>query len=569
MAVARRVYLYAIAVSALGMLVVGLAGLFEVSIEAIVEGAAGPLTTVGGDLRNRVSYSGSLTVIGLVAWLIHWWLADFPVRRGSDVERRSAIRKLFLYGVLLVGGLALGLAGRELLVDLLELALGRVTRSNVVAGVVLQPLSVVVVVGGFWLYYTRVASLDRQALPEQGAGATLRRWYVYGLSFFGLLLLLFGATGLLETLWELLFPPLGSASAVGDGLATTVTDRIGSIGAGLVIWYLSWTWSTAWFTRQDGSDLESHSVLRKVYLYLVLAVVVAWTVWNVGQILYQLLEALLIPERLSSAGWAAVARDLGSAVAAALVFGIAWLYHAHIVHREAALAGERRRQATIRWIYGYLVALLGVVMFAFGLAGTGSTLVDLLVQPDAVRPTHWWEGQISLFATLIVVGLPIWLAYWGPLQRESSDALARRSLARRIYLFLTFGLAVLTLLGSGAFTLYQVIRLALGERWTAGQTSELIGAAGYAVVAALLLAYHLRVFRRDARDGEAAPALGEALGLVLVRSDSEARLEEFRRALKAQPMAGVEVQLLEVDAETAERIVAQVRNTGQAPEGRP
>ncbi len=89
------------------------------------------------------------------------------------------------------------------------------------------------------------------------------------------------------------------------------------------------------------------------------------------------------------------------------------------------------------------------------------------------------------------------------------------------------------------------------------------------MVAALLLAYHVRVFRRDARDGEAAPALGEALGLVLVRSDSEARLEEFRRALKAQPMAGVEVQLLEVDAETAERIVAQVRNTGQAPEGRP
>src|SRR5205807_10066727 len=100
----------------------------------------------------------------------------------------------------------------------------------------------------------------------------------------------------------------------------------------------------------------------------------------------------------------------------------------------------------------------------------------------------------------------LWLAYWLRLQREALEALARDALVRRIYLFLVFGLAVLALLCSGAFALYQLIRLTPGDTWTAGATSELITAASAAAVAALFLAYHLRVFRAGAPPA-AAPTL--------------------------------------------------------------
>src|SRR4051812_19838730 len=105
MAVTRRVYLYGIALVALGMLVAGLVGLLQIVLEAMVRAGQPAVAGAGDDpIRNRVSFASTLTAIGLVAWLIHWGLADRPVRQGgaaSVSERASAIRKLFLYLVLL------------------------------------------------------------------------------------------------------------------------------------------------------------------------------------------------------------------------------------------------------------------------------------------------------------------------------------------------------------------------------------------------------------------------------------------------------------------------------------
>ena len=560
---ARRVYLYAIALSALGMLVTGLAGLLQVCLEAVAAVGAAAVTVGADDLRGRVSFSGALAAVGVIAWAVHWGLAERPVRRGDEAERRSGIRKLFLYLVLFVGGLILTLSGRSVLEDLLRLAFGRSTASGLTAGDVLEPLSLLLVSGAFWQYYAGVARTDRRIVPEVGDAATLRRWYVYGLSFFGLLLLLFSATDLLQTLWERLAEPTGAGTVGQTWLATAVAEQVSSVGSGLALWYLAWSHSSAWFASADEPDPESRSVLRKVYLYVVLLIAVAWAVWNLGQILYWLLRAALVPEGASTAA------DLGAALAPVLVFGLAWLYHARVVRHEAAVAGELSRQTTIRWTYGHLVALVGAVTLASGLTGTLATVLDLLVQPGAVRPSYWWEDRLSLFATLIVVGLPIWLLSWGRLQREAAEPTARQSPVRRIYLFLALGVSVLTLLGSGAFTLYQLIRLALGERWTAGQTSELLGAGSLAAVAGVFLAYHLRVSRRDAAQATDAsveiPAPAPAVALLRVRASSPELLEQFHRRTVSQAPAGVEVELLDLDGAAADRLAEQARSPAMEP----
>jgi hypothetical protein len=82
--IARRVYLYAIAFVAVGVLLTGLAGLLQVALQALVEVLGPPIAAVGRrDLRGDVSFSGALTATGLLVWLIHWWLADRAVRRES------------------------------------------------------------------------------------------------------------------------------------------------------------------------------------------------------------------------------------------------------------------------------------------------------------------------------------------------------------------------------------------------------------------------------------------------------------------------------------------------------
>jgi hypothetical protein len=583
MATTRRVYLYGIALVALGMLAAGLVSFVELLLEALVTATGGLPAALGPDqLRGRVSYATAMSAIGLVAWLVHWTLANRAVGRGGDaasVERRSAIRKLFLYLVLFIGGLLLTFALSDLVRDLLRALFGRLTATDLLTGSVTHAVAVLVVVGVFWVYYARVAGADRAAAPEAGAGATLRRWYVYALSFVALLLLLFGAAGALQDLWSGLVVAPGAAEAGGAWLGMALAARLGAVVAGLPGWYLAWTWSVAWFERSEGADPESRSVLRKVHLYLVLAVAVAWTVWNLGRALYEVLRAVLIPERLA-VGWGAIAPALGGPLATALVFGVAWAYHARVVEREAARAGERRRQATIRWFYAYLVALVGLGALAVGLGGTLATLLDLVVQPGAPREAHWWADRISLFTTLVAVGLPLWGAYWVRLQREVQEPLAREALVRRIYLFLVFGLAVLTLLGSGAYAVFQVLRLALGDNWSAGATSELLTAASAAAVAALFLAYHLRVFGAGAAPAS-TPPLGAApapappfgavaqpalaptgapyLALAVVRAADPGLLAAFQGDLATHLPAGVEVELLPVDAPTAARVLAAAR----------
>ncbi|HZO25395.1 MAG TPA: DUF5671 domain-containing protein [Chloroflexota bacterium] len=579
MIVARRVYLYGIAFATVWMLVNGLAGLLEVALEAVAQAVVGPVAIVpGSGLADMVSFYGALTGIGLVTWIIHWGLVVRGVGRDPVAETRSAIRKLYLYGVLLIGGLILIFEFRQVLIDLLGLAFGTVSGSDVANGEVLEPLSMLAATGAFWAYHLRVVHRDRAAVPETGAAATIRRWCVYGLSFVGLMLLLFGMSGLLSRLIELSVPRDGNAIDSGRWLALDISGRAASVVAGLIAWVSAWGGSTRQFANLAGPDRERDSVLRKVYLYGVLLIAVTWTVWSVALTLYVLLRSLLIPSE-AGALWSALQSDLGDTLASLIVFGIAWAYHARVVSHEAGAAQELDRQATIRWIYGYIVALVGVVTFSIGLGGTLGTVLDLLANPGLTRSEHWWEERLSLFATMIVVGLPIWLIPWHRLQREVVASVARRSLARRIYIYLVLGVAVLTLLGSGAYTLYQILRVALGEQWTVTNTSDLIDAASAAIVAGLMLAYHLRVFQRDsalAREDDAAeppvpavptPLLAPGDGLTLsaggrelvtllvVRPPTPGDGEALRERLQAALPPGTLVESITLDADEAARLL--------------
>jgi Domain of unknown function (DUF5671) len=509
MPVIRRLYVYTIAFIALGMFLIGAAQLLQVLLETAVEGLGGAVAIGQSPIRQRLSLAIALALIGLAGWTIHWWLASRALSgRDEKSERTSGIRHLYLYAVLLVGGMVGMGAAAGLTHDLLRAFLGGSSRTAVISGAVVDPAVLLVLTTALWAYHARVAGTDRMGQPETGASATLRRWFIYGLSFCSLLALVMGLVNFLETLWLMgagLLP--GAAVPVADtGLfAARIISGGSAIVAALVVWVAAWQWSRAWLAWSDPKDPESASVLRKVYIYFVLAGAVAFTTWAAGLALHQVLRVLLTPER-GGLGSTQMIVGLGSALAAVVVFGITWAYHARVLSKEAAVTAEAPRQATIRWFYSYLVAIIGLTALAIGIAGTFATLLDLAFQPLATRPAGWWEDHISLFATLAAVGLPIWLAFWFPIQREMSDAAARRTVVRRIYLFVVFGATVLTLLVAGVFALYQLVRVALGEAWTAGQTTDTLSALSALLVAGLLLVYHLSLLRAQGQISEATTA---------------------------------------------------------------
>jgi hypothetical protein len=545
--VIRRLYLYTIAFVALGMLLLGSVQLLQTLLETAAESIGDGPAAIGPSLiRQRVSFAIALALMGLVGWTIHWWLAGRSLREGSEaaLERSSTIRHLYLYAVLFVGGVLVLGAGSGLAHDLLRALLGESTRAALISGAIVDPAVLLLVTGALWVYHARVTAADRAFDPGAGGSATLRRWFIYGLSFCSLLAFVLALGGLVETLWSVGsgFLPGAPIPVADTGLfaAKAISGSAGALGA-LVVWLATWQWSRSWLTRSDGLDPESASVLRKVYLYLVLGGAVAATTWAAGFTLHQLLRVLLVPER-GGLGSTEMIRGVGPALAAVLVFGITWAYHARALRWELSLTREAPRQSNIRWFYSYLVAAIGLVAVAIGIAGTIATLLDLAIQPMAARPLGWWQDQLSVFATLAVVGLPVWLAYWLPLQREAAEPAARRSIVRRIFLFLVFGATVLTLLFSGVFALYQVVRLGLGEAWTSGQTTGTLSALSALCVAALLLVYHLGLLRTETGARQAPSAITYTLS-VTARSRDPAQLEVFRRVMLARVPPVVELEV--------------------------
>ena len=339
-----------------------------------------------------------------------------------------------------------------------------------------------VATGAFWAYHLRVVQRDRAIVPETGAAATIRRWCVYGLAFVGLMMLLFGTAGLLARLIDLAVPDRRlSPPTPAAGWRWTWPDGSHRSLTGLLVWVTRLGLEPA--PRSAGPptpDPERDSVLRKVYLYGVLLIAVSWTVWSVAP--GALRPAAVDPDPVPGGG----ALECGPARSrrdGRERPGLRDRLGVPRACREAG-GGQRRRSGIVRRRSAGSTATSwrwsAPSRSAVGLGGTLATLLDLLVNPGVTRGEHWWEERLSLFATMIVVGLPVWLIPWFRLQREVVASVARRSLARRIYLFLVLGITVLTLLGSGAYTLYQILRVALGERWTAGNTSDLIDAASAA-----------------------------------------------------------------------------------------
>ena len=93
----RRIYVYLLAFAGLVMLVLGVANLGQVVIQAL----AAPNQTRGAFLRDEVSRWGAAALIGLPVGWTPWWAQRLA--GGSIDERASVLRRLYLYASLAVG----------------------------------------------------------------------------------------------------------------------------------------------------------------------------------------------------------------------------------------------------------------------------------------------------------------------------------------------------------------------------------------------------------------------------------------------------------------------------------
>jgi hypothetical protein len=532
----RRIYAYLLAFAGLAMVSTAAANLAQVLIDVVLNA---PLATTDRYVRDSVSLWGATALVGLPVWLLHWLWIERTARTDPG-ERTSTLRRLFLYAILGGALLVLGVSTREVLVRLMNPSAGFASLGALV-DVIVRPLPFALVAAAVWLGHWRIAANDRAQVGETGGSATLRRWYVYVAAFVGLMFLLNGAHTLIEVLWR---AAAGGSAPTTAAIAQPAADALVGLGIWLTHWVVLPLRLPEAARRDDGA-----SVLRSVYLFFALAVGVIGALLGASQLLYYAVGRVLGVERPGGVGGDLLQAAAGPA-SAVIVYGIAWAYQRQAVRRQAAAFDEAPRQAGIRRLYTYIIALVALSVLTSGVAGLLWTLCDVLFAPGATNGDFWRE-RVALFATLAIVGVPVWLVHWHPDPGSADEA---RSLARRLYVYLSLIAAMLTVVAAAAGVVYRLLGLVLGGTFGQDVATDLAHALALASVAALVALYHWRVLRADARLGESAastvavveaPAPPQPVATVALIEIHAPDADSLSRALSSLRASGVEVRVVQ------------------------
>lgn len=266
---------------------------------------------------------------------------------------------------------------------------------------------------------------------------TVRRLYLYAVAAIALSMFLGGLGVLGGTFVETV---LGSA-VPGPSMRNTIASAAAAALVGLVGWFFHWRAAR----RLAASDAhERASILRRLYLYGFMAVLLGMLAVHATLLAYRLLQALETGSA-DNVGLATAAWDI-------VVLFVAWTYHLREADIDRSIAGEIGGAATIRRWYGYGVQLIAMVVALFAVR-------ELLIFPLHTNAV----GRLStaLDAALAAVSVAVWL--WQQRWTARRTGLQEHeSTLRAVAGFVVIGLAVALVVGDAHRLLYLLLARALG-----------------------------------------------------------------------------------------------------------
>ena len=478
MSTVKRVFFYIVTFITLGMFAGGAGVLLSLCFNLI----SGEYTWQRY-VRDEFSLGLSLLIIGGILWFLFWRVVQKQVS-GDSTETGSTIRKMFLNTILGVTALV-GLSGA---VGFLKWLMAGVPLEQLPAG----GLAMLLVSGGMWYYHRRVEEGEGQPSAE---AKTLRRWYVYVLVSFSMVIL---ANNLIHLLNTAVFhlPVWGGTITQGDFWNTGVHGNISWILIGGA------SWVYYWFYLARG---DTDSTLRQVYLYLV--AIMGGAITGLVALINFLFKIFMF-----AFGGTGVAGDnyflfLGWTIPAMLVATTIWIYHRKAVQEETAQLQEQRLSA--RRVFLYLMSFLGLGTLIAGLVALLGILLDVIINATSSSITvtaGWWHNQLSICLALLLVATPIWFYYWKRIldMVTEGEVTERGATSRRIYLYTLLGVAIITLATDLVAIFYQLLNSLL--QGTAG--TDFLRDIKWCLQSLLIplpvLLYHWRILRQDQRLGAEA-----------------------------------------------------------------
>lgn len=498
-----------------------------ISIEVVLWGLVGLLRSIAGDAisggADALAQALALILVGVPIFLIHWlWTQRAS---GSEEEEKTAtLRAVFFYAILLATLIPvvqnlLSLIDRALIQGS-GLGIGRafsIFREQTLA----DNLIAIAMNGIVAAYFWNILRAEWTTLPDRENFTEVRRLYRYLWMLYGLLMTVFGAQQILRFL---LYVP---GDVLGELGREVVVNGIALLVVGTPIWVYSWR------IIQDSltDPAEMGSMLRLGILYL-LALGGVLTVITAASILVNAILSWLLGADMT---FREFVKRIGGPMSFGIPLGMVWAYYGYWLNRHIEAVGDRVRQASMKRLYNYILAFIGLVTAFVGVATLFSFLIDM-VTGTGVLMSASTRGTLVTSLSSLIVGLPLWLTMWRPMQAEAMAQSeigdhARRSVLRKFYLYLVLFASVIGGMATAVGLVYQLIRVMLGGDTGISFVSDLLNFLQLLFLFGVVLMYHLNVLRMDGSSTADALASKQSEYSVLVIDSGNGFVESVKAAL--------------------------------------
>jgi len=189
----------------------------------------------------------------------------------------------------------------------------------------------------------------------------------------------------------------------------------------------------------------------------------------------------------------------------------------------------------MRRLYNYILAFIGLVVAFIGVATLFAFIIDMITG-TGILMSDSTRGTLATSLSSLIVGLPLWLVMWRPMQAEAMAPgelgdHARRSVLRKVYLYLALFASVIGGMATAVGLVYQLIRVLLGSETGSGFVSDVLNLIQLLFLFGVVLIYHLNVLRLDG--ASTADTLADKQGSysVLIVDSGDVFVESVRAAL--------------------------------------
>ncbi len=400
-----------------------------------------------------------------------------------------------------------------------------------------------------------------QDLPERDAFAQTRRLYRYIWVVYGLVMLIFGASQVLNYIFNL-------AETFGTGPQAALANGLSLILVGAPLW------AYAWITVQGSLSQagERSALLRLVLLYAICLISLGSILISTGVILDTLLNVVLG----QALGLIPIITAVGRPLSVALPMVAVWLYYKRMLQIDVAILPESTQRDELRRAYQYILSALGLAATVLGLHMLFSYLIDIFLADPLTGGDFLLDRLAAALATLMV-GAPVWGFVWFPLNQqvcqegELGDR-ARRSTVRKIYLYVALFAGVIGVMVSGGRLVYELLRALLGDA-SLDLLRTTLSLSKSVILFALLLFYHWHVLRVDLRLAERSLAERHANFPVLILTGeigdfSSMLVNALHREAESLPVAvhPIERGAPDSDLSAAKAVVLSSALTASPPE---